>query len=80
MADRESFESLEQHLDMLIETSRQLGIQASDFQANAQSALNQKFTSMVMCMRDIDLLKENFKNVQVPASVFKYVSCFVNAL
>lgn len=70
--DRESVESLEQHLDLLIETSRQLGIMASNFQQQSQSALNQKFATLVTCLRDLDMMKDNFKNVQVPISVFGY--------
>ena len=67
----ESFEALEQHLQSLIETSRQLGIMASDFQQNSQSVLNQKFSILSGCLKDLDLLKGNFENVQVPISVFK---------
>ena len=67
----ESFEALEQHLQSLIETSRQLGIMASDFQQNSQSVLNQKFSFLSFCLKDLDQLKGNFENVQVPISVFK---------
>lgn len=70
--DRESVECLEQHLDLLIETSRQLGIMASNFQDQSQNALNQKFSTLVTCLRDLDMMKDNFKNVEVPISVFKY--------
>lgn len=67
----ESFEALEQHLQSLIETSRQLGIMASDFQQNSQSVLNQKFSILSGCLKDLDTLKGSFENVQVPISVFK---------
>ena len=40
MADQ--LEELEQHLEMFIEKSRQLGIIASDFQPQGQTALNDK--------------------------------------
>ena len=76
--DRESVESLEQHLDLLIETSRQLGIMASNFQQQSQNALNQKFATLVTCLRDLDMMKDNFKNVQVPISVFELVHKLIN--
>lgn len=38
----EQLEELEQHLEMFIEKSRQLGIIASDFQPQGQTALNDK--------------------------------------
>jgi hypothetical protein len=69
--NRDSVESLEQHLDVLIETSRQLGIMASNFQDQSQSALNQKFSILVNCLKDLDMMKDDFKNVDVPVSVFK---------
>ena len=40
MADR--FETLEQHLEMFIENTRQLGIIVGDFQPQGQNVLNQK--------------------------------------
>ena len=69
--DRESVESLEQHLDLLIETSRQLCIMESNFQDQSQSALNQKFSTLVTCLKDLDIMKDKFSNVEVPISVFK---------
>jgi len=38
----EKLEELEQHLEMFIEHSRQLGIIASDFQPQGQNVLNNK--------------------------------------
>lgn len=69
--DKEAVESLEQHLDLLIETSRQLGIMASNFQEQSQNALNQKFVTLSNCLRNLDMMKDNFSEVKVPASVFK---------
>ena len=69
--ERESVDALEKNLDQIIETSRQLGIMVSDFQPQSQNELNRKFTNLVGCLRDLDTMKDNFKNVQVPISVFK---------
>jgi hypothetical protein len=69
--DKDSVESLEQHLDLLIETSRQLGIMASNFQEQSQNALNQKFITLSNCLRNLDMMKDNFADVKVPQSVFK---------
>jgi len=38
----EKFEALEQHLELFIENTRQLGIIVADFQPQGQSVLNQK--------------------------------------
>lgn len=67
----EVFESLEQHLDSLIETSRQLGIVTSEFRE--QDTLNKKLKDLSILLRDLDLMKSNFDKVEVPVSVFKYV-------
>jgi len=42
MADSDKLDALEQHLEMFIEHSRQLGIIASDFQPQGQNVLNVK--------------------------------------
>ena len=69
--DKDTVESLEQHLDLVIETSRQIGIMASNFQQQSQNALNQKFANLVNCLRTLDMMKDNFSEVKVPVSVFK---------
>lgn len=69
--DKESFEALEQHLELLIETSRQMGMMASNFQQQSQNAFNQKFTSLTKCLRNLDMMKDNFSEIRVPVSVFK---------
>lgn len=69
--DKEAVESLEQHLDLLIETSRQLGITASNFQEQSQNELNKKFVTLSNCLRNLDMMKDNFAEVKVPVSVFK---------
>lgn len=69
--DKDAVESLEQHLDLLIETSRQLGIMASNFQEQSQNAFNQKFVTLSNCLRNLDMMKDNFSEIKVPVSVFK---------
>lgn len=69
--DKDNVESLEQHLDLLIECSRQIGIMASNFQSQSQNALNQKLAQLVNTLRNLDALKDQFAEVKVPASVFK---------
>ncbi|KAK3589316.1 hypothetical protein CHS0354_026973 [Potamilus streckersoni] len=71
MSDR--FESLEQQLEMFIENTRQLGITVSDFQPQGQQALNQKLQTMVLQMQEIDKLKSQMHDVQVPLEVFDYI-------
>ena len=51
MAER--LDDLEQHLEMFIESSRQLGIIASDFQPQGQNVLNGK---MYVCMTNGDVV------------------------
>ena len=70
--DKEAVECLEQHIETLIETSRQLGIMASNFQEQSQNALHQKFVTLSNCLRNLDMMKDNFAEVKVPVSVFKY--------
>jgi hypothetical protein len=69
--DKDVVESLEQNLDLLIETSRQIGIMASNFQQESQNALNQKFVSLANCLKSLDVMKDNFNEIKVPVSVFE---------
>lgn len=69
--DKECVETLEQHLDLLIDTSRQLGIMAADFQEQSQRSFNQKFIILGNCLRNLHEMKDNFTDVKVPVSVFK---------
>ncbi|CAF0741125.1 unnamed protein product [Brachionus calyciflorus] len=71
--DKESVEALEEHLDGLIETSRQLGIMAADFQQQSQSSFNQKFIALGNFLKNIDKMKDSFAEVKVPVSVFNYI-------
>ncbi|XP_013391173.1 mediator of RNA polymerase II transcription subunit 10-like [Lingula anatina] len=71
MSDR--FEALEQQLEHFIENTRQLGITVSDFQPQGQNVLNQKLHTMVTGMQEIDKLKNQVQDVQVPLEVFDYI-------
>ncbi|CAH1782228.1 unnamed protein product [Owenia fusiformis] len=71
MADK--FETLEQNLEMFIENTRQIGITVSDFQPQGQSVLNQKLQGMISGLQDIDKLKSQLQDVQVPLDVFEYI-------
>lgn len=74
--NKEQVESLEQHLNLLIETSRQLGIMASNFQDQSQNEFNKKFTMLSNCLKNLDMMKDNFAEIKVPVSVFKYLSLY----
>jgi mediator of RNA polymerase II transcription subunit 10 len=72
--EKDSLESLEQHLELMIETSRQIGIIASNFSQNqSQQVLNQKFHTLNTCLRNLDKLKDEFSDVKVPINVFDYI-------
>ncbi|CAH1778542.1 unnamed protein product [Owenia fusiformis] len=71
MADK--FENLEQNLELFIENTRQIGITVSDFQPQGQSVLNQKLQGMIAGLQDIDKLKNQVQDVQVPLEVFEYI-------
>ncbi|XP_021338863.1 mediator of RNA polymerase II transcription subunit 10-like [Mizuhopecten yessoensis] len=74
MADRmDRFEALEQQLEMFIENTRQLGIVVSDFQPQGQSNMNQKIQKMVAGMQEIDKLKSQMGDINVPLEVFDYI-------
>ncbi|XP_074643144.1 mediator of RNA polymerase II transcription subunit 10-like [Tubulanus polymorphus] len=71
MADK--FEALEQHLEMFIENTRQMGIIVSDFQPQGQNVLNSKINSMISGLQEIDKQKPKVQDVQVPLEVFDYI-------
>lgn len=51
---------------------------ASNFQQQSQSGLNKHFTTLSICLSNLDKMKDNFAEVKVPANVFKYFYCFFN--
>lgn len=72
MADKaDKFEALEQQLELFIENTRQLGIIVSDFQPQGQNVLNQKLHTMVTGLQEIDKLKTQMGDIQVPLEVFE---------
>lgn len=74
MADKaDKFEALEQQLELFIENTRQLGIIVSDFQPQGQNVLNQKLHTMVTGLQEIDKLKTQMGDIQVPLEVFDYI-------
>lgn len=69
----EKFEALEQQLELFIENTRQLGIIVSDFQPQGQTVLGQKISTMITGMQDIDRLRVQVQDVQIPLEVFDYI-------
>ncbi len=67
----ESFDNLESYLESIIETSRQLGIMVSDYQPQTQNSLNSKIQTIASCLRELDMIKDKFKDVLVPTQVFE---------
>ncbi len=45
---------------------------ASNFNQQSQNVLNQKFVSVNNCLRNLDKIKDDFADIKVPVSVFKY--------
>ena len=51
---------------------------ASNFNQQSQNVLNQKFVSLNNCLRNLDKIKDEFGEVKVPVSVFKYMKKIFN--
>ncbi|XP_037085093.1 LOW QUALITY PROTEIN: mediator of RNA polymerase II transcription subunit 10-like [Pollicipes pollicipes] len=68
-----SLEKLETQLEMFTENVRQLGIIVSDFQATGSRCLQSKNVSFVHGLQEIDKLKNEVQDVQVPLEVFDYI-------
>jgi mediator of RNA polymerase II transcription subunit 10 len=72
--EKDSLESLEQHLELMIETSRQIGIISSNFsESHSEQVLNQKLHTLNTCLRNMDRLKDEFSDIKVPVNVFEYI-------
>jgi mediator of RNA polymerase II transcription subunit 10 len=69
----DSFQMLEKNLELVIETCRQLGIMVNNFQPSTQKTLNEKVQQIAQCLKDMDLLKDNFKEIYLPTDVFEYI-------
>jgi len=66
-------DTLETNLESLVENVRQLGIIVSDFQPQGQNALNHKLNQIVQSLQDIDRVKNQVNDIQVPLEVFDYI-------
>lgn len=73
MSSQTNPEKLENTLELFIENVRQVNIMVADFQPQAQSVLNQKIQKIVTDLRDIDKLKNEMMDVQIPMEVFEYI-------
>ncbi len=45
---------------------------ASNFNQQSQNVLNQKFILLNNCLRNLDKIKDEFVDIKVPITVFKY--------
>ncbi|EDV26006.1 Mediator of RNA polymerase II transcription subunit 10 [Trichoplax sp. H2] len=72
-SDIDSLKTLQQQIEQLCETSRQVGIIASDFQATSQKVLNDKLRGLITNLREINDMKEKFDDIEVPLEVFSYI-------
>lgn len=67
-------ENLELEMEVFVEKVRQLGIIVTDFQQQTgQPVLNQNINQIVNSLKDIDKLKDNIKDIQLPIEVFEYI-------
>ncbi|XP_033126088.1 mediator of RNA polymerase II transcription subunit 10-like [Anneissia japonica] len=69
----EKFDVLSESLERFIENTRQLGIIVADFPPQGQNTLNQKLHVMVTGLQELDKLKSQVQDVQVPMEVFEYI-------
>ncbi|OTF73924.1 mediator of RNA polymerase II transcription subunit 10-like protein [Euroglyphus maynei] len=68
-----ALDSLETTLEGLVENFRQLGIIVSDFQPQGQTALNNKLNQIIGLLKDIERVKNQVNDIQVPLDVFDYI-------
>ncbi|XP_022648299.1 mediator of RNA polymerase II transcription subunit 10-like [Varroa jacobsoni] len=66
-------QQLESTLESFVENVRQLGIVVADFQPQGQPALNQKITTLVGLMQDIERVRPHVEDIQVPLEVCDYI-------
>ena len=67
------FQGLQTSLEEFIETSRQIGIMVSDFQPGCQDILNSKLNKLIENMQDIEKVKDEVAEVEVPPEIFQYI-------
>ena len=65
----DSFKHLEKDLESLIEASRELGIKVNDYKN--EHAVFDSIKTISKCLKELDTVKDNFKDVLVPMQVFK---------
>lgn len=68
-----STSELETKLEMFAENMRQINIMVADFQPQAQTVLNQKVQKIVTDLKDIEHLKKDVQDIQIPLEVCDYV-------
>ncbi|RWS31656.1 Mediator of RNA polymerase II transcription subunit 10-like protein, partial [Leptotrombidium deliense] len=68
-----NLDSMETQLELFTENVRQIGIIVTDFQPQGQTVLNQKINQMVQSMQEIDRLRNQIQDIQVPLEVFEYI-------
>jgi len=71
--EEQKFNMLEQILEQFQENARHMGVIASEFTARSQEPLNQKIHTMVHGLRQLDQMKDEFRDVKVPAELLDYV-------
>uniref|UniRef100_A0AC34Q758 Mediator of RNA polymerase II transcription subunit 10 n=1 Tax=Panagrolaimus sp. JU765 TaxID=591449 RepID=A0AC34Q758_9BILA len=71
--EEQKFNVLEQTLEQFQENARQMGVIASEFTARSQEPLNQKIHTMIHGLRQLDTMKDEFKDVRVPAELLDHV-------
>ncbi|KAI2795990.1 hypothetical protein RDWZM_004647 [Blomia tropicalis] len=68
-----ALDNLETSLEGLVENFRQLGIIVSDFQPQGQTAINNKLNQIVYLLKEIERIKGQVNDIQVPLDVFDYI-------
>ena len=72
-SSNKSTENLENKLESFIENMRQINIMVADVQPQAQPVFYQKIQKIAIDLQDINRLKDQVLDVQIPLEVFDYV-------
>lgn len=67
------FNQLEQTLENFQENARQMGVIASDFTTRSQEPLNQRIHTLTSGLHELDRLKNQFMDVNIPLELLKYL-------
>ncbi|CAD6191412.1 unnamed protein product [Caenorhabditis auriculariae] len=65
------FTNLERTLEQ--KNSRQLGVIASDFTQRSQEPLNQKLTTLISGLQELDAIRRNFDDIRVPMELLTFL-------